>query len=358
MNGKKKVVALGGDGIGPEVIDATCHILEKASFDLELIRPPCGEAALEKYNDAFPEETRQLCDTADAILFGATGRTSGAILSYIRWVLDNYIGLRPMKYYPGARSCLKNPSGIDLVIFRENSEGAYSFFEGELSQLSEKLPDFRNRIGKSLADFGKGKFSLRIVSEHGMQRLAKFVCEYTAERKKKGYPGKLTCVTKSNVLRETDRLFDDVIEEEVKKYPELSYEHYYADAMAQQLLRCPQEIDVIVTENMYGDILADEASELVGGLGLASSAGLGGKVAYFEAVHGSAPDIAGQGIANPTATILSAKLMLEHIGLKKEAESLERAVAAVYEKGASLTPDQGGRATTMECAQAVLREIR
>ena len=358
MSGKKKVVALGGDGVGPEVVDAACHVLENAGFNLEIVRPPCGEAAMEQYGDAFPEETRRLCDAADAILFGATGTTSGAILAYLRWILDNYVNVRPLKYYAGARSCLKDPEGIDFVILRENSEGMYSFFGGDLSMLREKLPDFQNRMGKSLADFGEGKFALRIVSEHGTRRLAIFACEFALERKKNGYPGKLACPTKSNVIPGTDRLFERIVEEEVNKHPELSYEHYYADDMARRILRFPRDMDVIVAENMFGDILADEAAEVVGGLGIASSACFGGKVPYFESVHGSAPDIAGKSIVNPTATILSARLMLDYLGLHNEADSLESAVAAVYSDGKSLTGDQGGSATTMEFAQAILREIR
>ena len=353
----KKVVAVGGDGVGPEVVDATCHVLENAGFDLEIIKPPCGEAAMKESNDAFPEETRQLCDTADAILFGATGPTSVAILAYLRWFLDNYVNIRPVKYYTGAKSCLSDPSGIDFVILRENSEGMYSFAEGDLALLAQSLPDFRNMLGRSLADFGEGKFALRIVSERGARRFAKYACEYTVRRSENRYPGKLTCVTKSNVLRQSDGLFQSIMEEEVKKSPKLGYEHYYVDDMARRLLRFPKEFDVVATENMFGDILADEASELVGGLGVAGSACVEGKVAYFESVHGSAPDIAGRNIANPTATILSAKLMLDYLGMHQEADALERAVAAVYKDGKNLTYDQGGKATTMECAQAVLTEI-
>lgn len=358
MCARRRVVALGGDGVGPEVVNATCYVLENSDFNVEIIKPACGEAAFEKYGDAFPEETKHACDAADAVLFGAAGTTSGAILSYLRWVLDNYVNVRPVKYYTGATSCLKDPEGIDFIILRENSEGMYSFFGGDLSMLREKWPDLRSRIGKSLADFGEGKFALKIASERGTRRLAEFACQFALGRKRKGYPGKLACPTKSNVIPGTDRLFARMIEEEAGKYSEISYEHYYADDMARRLLRFPKEMDVIVAENMFGDILADEAAELVGGLGVAPSACLGGRVPYFESVHGSAPDIAGHNIVNPTATILSAKLMLGHLSLHREADSLENAVAAVYRDGKGLTRDQGGHATTMEFAQTVLREIR
>ncbi len=355
---KKKVVALGGDGVGPEVVNATCFVFENAGFDLEVIKPPCGEKALGKYHDAFPEETRQICDSADAILFGAAGTVSGVILAYLRWMLDNYINIRPVKYYQGVTSCLKEPEGIDFVILRENSEGMYSFLGGDLSTLQEKIPDLRNRMGRSINDYGSGKFALRIASEKGTRRLVEFACDFTLQRKKSGYPGKIACPTKSNVIPTTDGLFAQIVKEEVDKYPELTFEHYYADDMARRILRFPREIDVIVAENMFGDILADEAAELIGGLGLAGSACLGGKIAYFESVHGSAPDIAGKNIVNPTATILSAKLMLDYLGMHAEATALDRAVMAVYSDGRHLTADQGGSVTTTEFAEAILNEIK
>ena len=355
---KKQVVALGGDGVGPEVVHATCHILEKAGFGVEIIKPPCGETALENYGNAFPEETRQLCDKADAILFGATGDTSTIILAYLRWVYDNYINIRPIKYYEGATSCLKNAEGIDFVILRENSEGMYSFAEGDLSLLRQKMSDYRNLIGKSISDFGDGKFAIRIISEKGVSRLAEYACQYTLKRKSDTFEGKLTCVTKSNVLRQTDGLFEKIMSAEVKKHPEIVYEQYYVDDMARRLLKYPRSFDVIVTSNMFGDILADESAEMVGGLGLAGSACIGGKVAYFEPVHGSAPKYAGKNVINPTATILSAKLMLEYLGMYQEASSLEEAVESVYREGKSLTYDQGGNATTTEVAEAVLRQIK
>ena len=320
---KKTIVALGGDGVGPEVVDAACYILEGAGFALEVLKPMAGEMAQEKYGNAFPEETRTLCDNAKAILFGATGTTSTAILAYLRWVLDNFVNIRPVKYFAGVQSCLKNPQDIDFVILRENSEGLYSFAEGDLELLSAKLPEYRNLFGKSFSDFGKGKFAVRIISEKGVQRLAKFACEYALSRKRKGHTGKLTCVSKSNVLWQTDHLFEQIVQDEAAKYAGLNYEQFYVDDTARRLLKYPRSFDVLVTSNMFGDVLADEASELVGGLGMAGSACLGGKVAYFEPVHGSAPKYAKKNVINPTATILSAGLMLEYLGMNAEANALE-----------------------------------
>ncbi len=357
--GKKKIAALGGDGIGPEIVNATCHVLEGAGFDLEIISPPIGEAVVEKYGTAFPEETKKLCGTVDAVLFGATGPASDSVIVYLRWISDNFVNIRPMKYYPGAITCLKDATGIDLVFLRENSEGLIPGREGDLSLLAQRLPEYRDpKLNKSFADYGEGKFAVRIVSERGTTRLAKFACEFALRRKKNGSPGKVTCVHKWNGFPQSDRLFERIVREEVSKHPELSYDQYLVDDLARRLLRYPREFDVVVIDNMFGDILSDEASELVGGLGIAPSGNVGSKVPYFESVSGSAPKYAGKNVVNPTATILSAKLMLDYLGMHEEASALEKAVAAVYKEGKSLTYDQGGKASTTECAEAILRKIK
>lgn len=353
-----KVVALGGDGVGPEVIDATCYILEKSGFDLEIIKPPCGEAALSELGNAFPDETVRQCQEADAILFGAAGTASRFIVVYLRWILDNYANVRPVKYYQGVKSPLRDPEGIDFAIVRENSEGLYPPREGDLSALAEALRNYKNLIsGKTFAEMGEGKYAIRVITRAGAERIARFACEYTAQRRELGYPGILTCVTKSNVLMQSCGLFERITEEEIKRFPQLKYEHYYVDDMARRMIRYPKELDVIVTSNMFGDILSDEAAELVGGLGLAPSGCLGGKIPYFESVHGSAPKYAGKNVINPTATILSAKMMLDYLQMRDEASALEKAVAEVYREGKTLTYDQGGSATTSQFAEAVLRKI-
>ena len=353
----KKIVALGGDGVGPEVIKATCLILEKAGFDLDIIKPPCGAEAQRMQGNPFPTETQKLCDESDAILFGAAEGPSIAILVYLRWMLDNYINLRPVKYYAGAHSPLKNPESIDFYIIRENSEGLYPGREGDLLWLSQRMGDYKDPFGHTLDEYGSGKFALRIITEKGTDRIARYTLDLARQRKAAGFSGKVTCITKSNVLFQTCGLFKNIVEAEIKKDSGLKYEHFYVDDAARRIVRFPQEFDVVVTSNMFGDILADEAAEAVGGLGIAPSACLGGKKPYFEPVHGSAPDIAGKGIANPTAMILSAKMMLEHLGLKEEAASLESAVAGVYRKGSILTLDQGGTSSTLEFAEAVLKNI-
>jgi 3-isopropylmalate dehydrogenase len=354
---KKNVTALDGDGVGPEVMGATCWILDQAGFDLEITKPPCGAASQKVLGNAFPEETRKLCDESDAILFGAAEGPSIAILVYLRWVLDNYINLRPVKYYPGAWSPLRSPESIDFCIIRENSEGLYPGREGDLHWLSQRLPEYKDLFGRTLDEYGQGKYALRMITERGTKRIAQYATAFALQRKSSGYTGKITCVTKSNVLFQTCGLFKEIIEAEVRMHDDLSYEHYYVDDAARRIIRYPTEFDVIITSNMFGDILADEAAEAVGGLGIAPSACLGGSKAYFEPVHGSAPDIAGKGIVNPTAMILSAKMMLDYLGMQDEANTLERAVAKTFLEGSTLTPDQGGKSSTREFAQAVLKNI-
>lgn len=355
----KTIVAIGGEGVGPEVMDVTLDILSKLDTGFEILTPPAGETAQKELGDPFPEETKHQCDKADAVLFGAIGRVSIPILVYMRWAMDNFINIRPMKYYPGANSPLKDPEGTDFVILRENSEGLYPWGrEGEIAELAARWPEWRDKcLGKSFADYGRGVFAIRIITHGGCKRLMDFACRFTKDRKDRGYPGKLTCVTKSNVLHDSCGIFQGAAEEAIKGYPELAYEHFYIDDMARRVIRFPRNQDVIVTSNMFGDILADAAAEAVGGLGIAPSACLGGRIPFFEPVHGSAPDIAGQGKVNPTAMILSAAMMLDHLGLSDRAKILDEAVAAVYREGRCLTPDQGGTATTNEMAQAIASKL-
>jgi isocitrate/isopropylmalate dehydrogenase len=353
----KKVVAMGGDGVGPEVVNATCSVLESMGLDIEITKAPCGEAAIRSHGTPLPDETKRLCEEADAILFGAIGDRSTEIITFLRWVLDTYANIRPARYYEGVRSPLKDPEGIDFVIVRENSEGLYPAREGDISMLVRGLPDYRDLLGRSFAQFGNGKFAIRIITEKGTRRIAKFACEYAEDRKRAGSSGKLTCVTKSNLLVQSCGLFRTITEEEAKKHPSLTYEHYYVDDAARRLVRYPKEMDVIITSNMFGDILSDLAAEVVGGLGLAPSACIGDEHAYFEPVHGSAPKYAGKNMVNPTATILSAGMMLNYLGMNEAANSLEKAIKKIHRERKTLTYDQGGNATTTQFSNEVLKTL-
>jgi isocitrate/isopropylmalate dehydrogenase len=353
----KKIVILGGDGVGPEVAAVAADVLKKMTLDFDIQLPLCGEQAQAEVGNFFPDEAKKLCDEADAILFGAAGDTSGFMLAYLRWGLDNYVNIRPVKYFPGARTPLKDAEGIDFVILREGIEGMYPGREGDLSLLVEKLPDYRDILGQGFAEHGAGKFALRIITEKRSERFLKFSCDFAQKRKNKGYKGNLICVTKANVLRETDTLFYETAQQQAADYPELTLDHYYVDDMSRRILRYPKDLDVVATTNMFGDILSDEAAELVGGLGLAASACIGGKVPYFEPVHGSAPKYAGKDVINPTAMLFSTMMMLDHLEMTDAAKALEDAIAKVYQEGKQLTQDQGGSAKCSEFTKAVIDQI-
>jgi isocitrate/isopropylmalate dehydrogenase len=273
--------------------------------------------------------------------------------------MEAWAGVRPAKFYAGMRSPLADPEGIDLVVIRENSEGMYPGREGDIAELARVLPELRDRFGRGLERHRNGRFAVKVVTRDGAVRIARFACELALRRKLRGRAGKVTCVTKSNVLPQTDGLFHQTVEETVRTYPDLTFEHFHVDDAARRIVRFPTTLDVVVCMNQYGDILSDVAGEVAGGLGVAPSGNFGDDGwAYFESVHGSAPDIAGRGIANPTGTLLSAALMLEHLGLSSEAARLETAVARVYRDGKTLTPDQRGTATTKQMAAAVLAAYR
>jgi isocitrate/isopropylmalate dehydrogenase len=351
----KTVVALPGQGIGIEVMDATCEIITGAGMPVKILTP----VQCETPGGPVPETTKRECREADAVLFGAAGPATTGVVGWLRWEMEAWGGVRPARFYPGMRSPLADPDGIDIVVIRENSEGIYPGREGSLAQLKQALPGLRDRFGRGLERYGEGTFAVKIATRRGAERIARFACELARKRKTRGHPGKVTCVTKSNVLPQTDGLFHRTVQEVVGGYTDLTFEHFHVDDAARRLVRFPKTMDVVVCMNQYADILSDIAGEVVGGLGVAPSGNFGDDGwAYFESVHGSAPDIAGRGIANPTATILSAVLMLDHLGLAAEAMRLQAAVARVYRDGKALTPDQGGTATTTQMAAAVLAAYR
>ena len=355
----KTIVALPGEGIGLEVVDATCEILSGTALPLKILTPPQGEAAVKSHGVPMPDETKRAAREADGVLFGAAGGpNTSAVVSWLRWEMNAWAGARPIKHYAGVKSPLADPSGIDYVIVRENSEGLYPGREGDLNDLARVMPDLSDRSGRTLKEYGDGRFAVKVVTPGAVERIARFACGLARARKAQGKPGKITCVTKANVLRQADGLFKEITERVVRESGELQFEHFYVDDAARRLVRFPRSMDVVLSLNMYADILSDLGAETAGGLGLAPSGCYGDGWAYFESVHGSAPDIAGRGIANPTGTILSAAMMLRHVGLAEEGDRLERAVARVYRDGKALTADQGGTAGTRDMARAVLAAYR
>ncbi len=337
----KKVIAIGGDGIGNLVVPATVWLLKEMKLpNIEITPMPAGESAIETHGTAFPPETKQAMGECDAILFGATGEQALQVIAYLRWGLGNYANIRPIKYYPGIEvvSPLKKEliENIDYVFVREGTEGMYAAAgrEGKVRTLARKgvvNPTELERWGE------KAVYALRICSPQGTERIARVALDLCRKRKEEGVGrGLLEVITKRNVLRVQDKLWLDIISKMAKdEYPEITIEEYFVDDFARRLLRYPDYHDTIITENMIGDILTDMCAEIVGGLGFAGSGVIGPKAPYFEPTHGSAPAVlarknyAGEPVANPIATIFSAKMMLEYLGYGSESKKLENAVAAL-----------------------------
>ncbi len=344
INKKTKVVtAIGGDGIGPHVVDGTVLVLEGMKLPgLEIRQMPAGESALKELGVAFPPQTRKSIDESDAILFGATEEVALQLIAYLRWGLGNYANVRPIKYFEGMATNVKNEvvKDVDFVFVREGTEGMYAAAgkEGKVRQLAKK----RIITPTDLEKWGeKAIYAMRIVSPQGTDRIGRVACEICKKRKENGRGrGLLEIVCKPNVLRSQDKMFIKRITKIVEtEYPELEVEWWIVDDFARRLLRYPDYHDTIVIPNMLGDILSDEAAEIVGGLGVAGSGVYGPNASYFEPTHGSAPAVVkrknykGEPVANPTATILSAVLMLDYLGYEKESQKLEQAVANMIKGG-------------------------
>jgi len=352
----RRVVVIEGEDAAPEAMRPSVALLERLAPGLEWQRPPVGRASLDAGGSAFPREAREAIDASDATLFGATSGASGAALFYLRWGRQTYANVRPAIYLPGARSPLARPEGIDLVIVRENLEDLYLFAEGDLAALAPlglESPTAR----RPLHQLGEGCFAVKAITEQGSDRVARFAFELARRRKAQGHPGRVTCATKHNMLPRTDGLFRARCEGMARRFPDVEFESFIVDDFARRLVAEPHALDVVVLPNLYGDLLSDAAAGLIGGLGLAPSGCYGDDYAYFESAHGSAPDIAGRHIINPTATLLSGAMMFEYLGLADEARRLVEAIRGVYAEGARLTPDQGGRATTSGFCEAVAARL-
>jgi 3-isopropylmalate dehydrogenase len=349
-------VIIEGDDAGPEVVGPSVDVVDALGVEIEWLRPPVGQAAIEQGGAAFPDEARRAIDESDATLFGAASGMSSGAIAYLRWGKRTYANLRPARWLPGFRSPLAHPENVDFVIVRENLEDIYLFLEGDVSELAplrRESPTARRPVH----EMTPGRFAIKVITEEGSRRVIRAAFELARRRVGRGCPGKVTLSSKYNMLPQTDGLFLEVGREVAGSYPDIEFDHYIVDDFARRMVAMPDRLDVVVLPNLYGDILSDLAAGLIGGLGVAASGCYGDDYAYFESVHGSAPDIAGQGIINPTATMLSAAMMLRHLGEDAGAERLEAAIAAVYREGKTLTPDQGGAARTSEFAAAVARRI-
>jgi isocitrate/isopropylmalate dehydrogenase len=350
----KRVCVIPGDDAAPEAVLPALGVLKSMEMDIGFVELPSGEEGQAKYGSDWAGVCREAIDSCDTTLFGSTSGKTPA-LGYLRWQKETYANVRPVKYMRGARSPLREPEGIDFLIVRENMEDMYVGVEGDLQTL--KPLGLTNRLTRRPIPSEGGTFALKIITEHNTRRIVDYACRLAVKRKAAGRPGRLTVACKYNMLPQTDGLFRRVAAEVAKGYPNLEYEDYIVDDFARRIVASPHDLDVVVLPNLYGDILSDEAAALVGGLGVAPSACFSETFAYFEPVHGTAPDIVGKRIINPTATLLSAAMMLEYLGLQSEASALERAVEAVYADGRSLTPDQGGSATSDEFCEAVRAKL-
>ena len=325
-----KITVIPGDGIGKEVMEATINVLDALNLDFKYTYGDAGDECLEKTGTALPKETLDLIKNSDACLFGAAGETAADVIVKIRQEMKMFANLRPVKSYPNTNSLFED---VDFMIVRENTEGMY--------------------IADEEKETEDGAIARRIITRKAEERIIKYAFEYAKANNRK----KVTAVHKANVLKKTDGLFKKIFYEIAEEYPDIESEDFYVDATAMYLITNPQSFEVIVTTNLFGDILSDEGAGLVGSLGLIPSANIGEEGALFEPVHGSAPDIAGENKANPTAMLLSAVMMLRHLNLTDEADKLDAAILKVLEEGKHLTGDLGGSSTTTEMAKAIKEKL-
>lgn len=352
-----QVCVFPGEDAAPEAMEPTLDLLDELDTEIAYTKPDMSPYLDELREDTVPDELRDTIEAADTVLFGSGNVTHVPILWYLRrsYRGGNPLNVRPVRYIEGGPSPLANPEGIDYEILRECHQGVYFRAEGDISDLAPKAADIEGDGGR-LVDLGEGKYGLRITTDEHTRRFAKLACDYVESQVADPDNTRFTVATKSNVLRQTDGLFQDILESTAAKYG-FEIEHLHTDDMAQRLVTDPHRFDYIATPNFAGDLLSDGGVGAVGGLGLAPSACYGEEGAYFEPVHGTAPDIVGENIINPTATILSAVMMLDFFGYGGEAERLRDAVESVYAAGGPLTPDQGGDATTTEFAAAVSERL-
>ena len=330
----KRITLIPGDGIGPEVTAAAVQLLEAAGADLEWEEVEAGEAAISKYGKPLPDEVVESVQKNKVALKGplttavAKGFPSANV--ELRQRLETYASLRPVTNVPGIESRFGE---VDVVIVRENTEGLYSGLEHTITTGVTQ--------------------SLKIITLKASARIAHFAFEYANKRNRK----KVTTAHKANILKVSDGLFLKTCQQVAQEYPDIRHEDMIVDNLAMQLVLRPEHFDVLLLPNLYGDIVSDLCAGLVGGLGLVPGANIGKEYAVFEAVHGSAPDIAGKNKANPLAIFFSSLLMLEYLNMEDTAKRIRNAIYKVTSESVVLTPDLGGSASTTELTEAVIQEL-
>lgn len=330
----KKIALIPGDGIGPEVTGAAVSVIEALGVDIDWAPLEVGAAAFAKYGKPVPDHVfDEIKDIGVALKGPATTPIGGGFSSpnvALRQGLDLYASLRPVRTLPGVKSRFTD---VDIVVVRENTEGLYSSKE--------------HLVVPGVAE------SLKICTEQASTRIAEFAFEYAVQNKRR----KVTAVHKANIMKLTDGLFIECARTVSHKYGDIEYNELIIDNVCMQLVIDPTRFDVLLMENLYGDIVSELCSGLVGGVGVVPGANYGKKAVIFEAVHGSAPDIAGKNLANPLGVILSAELMLAHIGENEAAGRLREAVLQLLSEGACVTPDLGGSAGTKQMTQALIDKL-
>lgn len=323
-----------GDGIGPEVTNAAVKVIEAAGVDIQWETKYIGQIALEKYGNPLPEDTvRSIEDNKIALKGPVMTQIGGGFRSVnvsLRQQLNLYANIRPIKSFEGVKSKHEN---VDIVVFRENTEDVYMGFE--------------HMIGTDAAE------CVKLITRHASERIASFAFNYAVKEKRK----KVTGVHKANIMQLTDGLFLSSVRNIAKKYPDIEYNEIEAGKLCMKLVMHPEEFDIIVLPNLYGDLVSELCAGLVGGLGVVAGANIGAESAVYEATHGTAPDLVGKGIANPTACILCGAMMLKRLGERAASDMIYKSVAKVLKEGRYVTPDLGGTVTTNEMVKAIIGNL-
>lgn len=328
------ITLIPGDGIGPEVSTAVQKVIEAAGVEIEWEEVNAGAGVMEEYDTPLPEKVLDSVRKNKVALKGPITTPVGSgfrsVNVAIRKKLDLYTNLRPAKTFQGSPTRFEN---IDLVVVRENTEGLYAGIE--------------HLVGDEAAE------SIKVTTRKASERIVRAAFEYAQRENRE----KVTAVHKANIMKLSDGLFLEVAKEVAADYPDIEFDDRIIDNMCMQLVQYPEEYDVLVMPNLYGDVVSDLCAGLIGGLGLTPGANIGDDIAVFEAVHGSAPDIAGEDKANPIALLLSGVLMLRHLGESEAADNIESAVAEVLAAGETLTVDLGGQASTTEITEAIIDKL-
>lgn len=330
----RRVALIRGDGIGPEVTEATIRILEAAGVDIEWVPVEAGIEVSEKYGKPLPdaslETIRELGVALKGPLTTLIGKGFASVNVELRKKLELYANLRPVRNIPGIRARFED---VDLIVIRENTEDLYSGLE--------------HTIAPGVTQ------SLKVITRTASERIARFAFELAEKWTRR----KVTSVHKANIMKVSDGLFLETCREVAEDYPDITYQEIIVDNLAMQLVLNPHQFDILLLTNLYGDIVSDLCAGLVGGLGVVPGANIGADCAVFEAVHGSAPDIAGQNVANPLALLFSSLLMLHHLGEDESADRIREAVFRVTRSGQVLTRDLGGTASTSEFTDAIIGQL-